>query len=214
MGRPNARGKIMDAATEVFCRKGYGEATTREISERAGIAEVTLFRNFCTKKDLYFEVLRPVRGQLSEVIESLKDKTGDDGAMLKNLLIDRLTMAEKNSRLFGLLLNDMQYHRDVKVEFAGIYRGLLDALTQYLSRNFIKSSRQEAAAAARYFIWLIMGSVINKNLLGDTEDQGPGSQGTSGDSTDGRPYDAQAAADQSERIIEIFLNGIKDRGTR
>jgi AcrR family transcriptional regulator len=205
MGRPSAREKIIKAATEVFCNRGYGEATTREISERAGIAEVTLFRNFSTKKELYFEVLKPIRGQLSEVIESLKAKTGDDGSVLKDLLLDRLTMAEKNSKLLGLLLNDMQYHRDVREEFSGIYRELHKALTQYLGRNFIKSSREEAAAAARYFIWLIMGSIINRNLLGDAKDHVPGSRNTA---------ETQAAADRGETIIEIFLNGIKDRGTR
>ncbi len=189
MGRPSARERIISAATEVFCQRGYVEATTLEISQRAGIAEVTLFRNFNTKKELYFEVLGQIKGHLSEVIESLKDKDNDDGTMLKNLLVDRLTMGEKNSRLFGLLMNDMQYHDEVRKEFAGIYRGLLDALTDYLNRNFIKTSPKEASFASRYFIWIMIGSVINQNLLGGT--------------------DSQRTADQSDRIICMFLNSIK-----
>ena len=197
MGRPSARERIINAATEVFCRRGYGEATTREISERAQIAEITLFRNFDTKKKLYFEVVGQIRGQLSEIAKNLNNQAPDDGTMLKNLLVDRLAMADKNSRLLGLLVNDMQYHDEVREEFAGIYRELLEALTGYLNHNFLKSSRDEARFAARYFIWLIMGSVVNKNLLG---------------SADGHDTGDQYPADQSGRIIEMFLNGIKNGG--
>lgn len=203
MGRPSARNRIVNAATEVFCQRGYGEATTREISSRAGIAEVTLFRNFNTKKELYFEVVGQIKGQLSDIIENLKRNVPDDGTMLKNLLVDRLTMAGQNNRLFGLLLNDMQYHAEIKEEFVDIYHGLLEALTDYLNRNFLKSSRKKAATAARYLIWIIMGSVINKNLLGTADDR----------ETDKNLSDTREAADQSEIIIDMFLNGIRNGGT-
>lgn len=51
--------------------------------------------------------------------------------------------------------------------------------------------------AARYFIWLVVGSVINRNLLGGTYNQSSDNQEAAG-----------------ERIIEIFLNGIKDTGNQ
>ncbi|MDI6705363.1 MAG: TetR/AcrR family transcriptional regulator [Bacillota bacterium] len=191
MGRPNAREKIINAATEVFCEKGYRETTTKEISERAGIAEITLFRNFNTKKELFFEVLWQIKGDLSKIIESLKDPVCDDGTLLKTLLIDRLTMAERNSKLLRLLLHDMQYHQEVREEFSGIYQRLLEALACYLNRNFLKTSNQEEAYfAARYFVSLIMGNIINKNFFRDA----CGSN----------------AQDESDRIIGMFLNGIKD----
>jgi len=41
---------VLDAALTLFSSKGYGGATTREIAQAAGIAEVTLFRHFASKE--------------------------------------------------------------------------------------------------------------------------------------------------------------------
>lgn len=54
----NTREKILDAGEDLFSRKGYLGATTREIAKHAGVAELTLFRHFSTKELLFGEVLK------------------------------------------------------------------------------------------------------------------------------------------------------------
>jgi TetR/AcrR family transcriptional regulator len=49
--------KILDAALKVFARKGYDAATTRAIAEESGFTEMTLFRKFGTKKNLFDQVM-------------------------------------------------------------------------------------------------------------------------------------------------------------
>jgi len=49
--------KILDSALRLFAEKGYTGATTRVIAEEAGVSELTLFRKFKTKKNLYDMVL-------------------------------------------------------------------------------------------------------------------------------------------------------------
>ncbi len=49
--------KILDAALKVFARKGYDAATTRSIAEESGFTEMTLFRKFGTKKNLFDQVM-------------------------------------------------------------------------------------------------------------------------------------------------------------
>lgn len=49
--------KILDAALKVFARKGYDAATTRVIAEESGFTEMTLFRKFQTKKNLFDQVM-------------------------------------------------------------------------------------------------------------------------------------------------------------
>ncbi|MCE5214115.1 MAG: TetR/AcrR family transcriptional regulator [Methanobacterium sp.] len=49
--------KILDAALKIFARKGYDAATTRAIAEESGYTEMTLFRKFQTKKNLFDQVL-------------------------------------------------------------------------------------------------------------------------------------------------------------
>jgi AcrR family transcriptional regulator len=47
------RDLILTAAQELFAANGFRGTSTREIADRAGVAEVLLFRNFGTKSELY-----------------------------------------------------------------------------------------------------------------------------------------------------------------
>jgi AcrR family transcriptional regulator len=52
---------ILGAAEELFASRGYTGATTREIAERAGVAEPMIFRAFGSKEQLYrAAVVEPV----------------------------------------------------------------------------------------------------------------------------------------------------------
>jgi AcrR family transcriptional regulator len=55
--RQEKRGRIREAAREVFCRRGYVDATTREIAARARIANGTLFRYARDKRELLLMVI-------------------------------------------------------------------------------------------------------------------------------------------------------------
>ena len=49
--------KIMDAALKIFAKNGYKSSTTKAIAEESGFTEMTLFRKFKTKRNLYDRVL-------------------------------------------------------------------------------------------------------------------------------------------------------------
>jgi AcrR family transcriptional regulator len=53
----DTREKILEAVLKLFSMKGYLGATTTEIAEKAGIAELTLFRHFTSKDKLFEEVM-------------------------------------------------------------------------------------------------------------------------------------------------------------
>ncbi len=50
------RRKILEAASEVFGRKGFGGATIAEIAGKAGIAEASIYQHFKSKEDLLLSV--------------------------------------------------------------------------------------------------------------------------------------------------------------
>lgn len=68
------REKILKAALQLFSQKGYLGATTREIAQAAGVAEVTLFRHFRSKQQLLETLmssktfLPTLKGLLPEVV--------------------------------------------------------------------------------------------------------------------------------------------------
>lgn len=51
------RVQILDAAAELFSRRGFAGTTTREIAAAAGTTETVLFRHFPTKQSLYAAIL-------------------------------------------------------------------------------------------------------------------------------------------------------------
>ena len=44
--------KIIKATFEILQEEGFAKATTKKISAKAGVNEVTIFRNFTNKKNL------------------------------------------------------------------------------------------------------------------------------------------------------------------
>src|SRR5262249_60693026 len=56
MGRwePNARGRLEQAALELYLERGYEQTTVTEIAERAGLTERTFFRYFADKREVLF----------------------------------------------------------------------------------------------------------------------------------------------------------------
>ncbi len=51
---PDARGRLEQAALELFIERGFEQTTVAEISKRAGLTERTFFRHFADKREVLF----------------------------------------------------------------------------------------------------------------------------------------------------------------
>jgi AcrR family transcriptional regulator len=51
---PNARGRLEQAALELFIERGFEQTTVAEIANRAGLTERTFFRYFADKREVLF----------------------------------------------------------------------------------------------------------------------------------------------------------------
>ncbi len=56
MGRwePNARGRLEQAAMELYVERGFEQTTVAQIAQRAGLTERTFFRHFADKREVLF----------------------------------------------------------------------------------------------------------------------------------------------------------------
>jgi AcrR family transcriptional regulator len=56
MGRwePNARGRLEQAAMELYAERGFEQTTVAEIAARAGLTERTFFRHYADKREVLF----------------------------------------------------------------------------------------------------------------------------------------------------------------
>ena len=78
MGRwePNARGRLEQAALELYGERGFEQTTVAEIAKRAGLTERTFFRHFADKR----EVLFSGTGSLQELLVSTVASAPDSAA--------------------------------------------------------------------------------------------------------------------------------------
>src|ERR1043165_3313499 len=51
---PNARGRLEEAALELFGEQGFEQTAVAEIAARAGLTERTYFRHFADKREVLF----------------------------------------------------------------------------------------------------------------------------------------------------------------
>lgn len=51
---PDARGRLLEAAVELFAERGYDQTTAADIAERAGVTERTYYRYFSDKREVLF----------------------------------------------------------------------------------------------------------------------------------------------------------------
>jgi len=56
-GKHDTQGVILESAARLFAEEGYARATTKKIAEASGFTEMTLFRHFGSKKNLFEAVL-------------------------------------------------------------------------------------------------------------------------------------------------------------
>jgi len=65
---PNARGRLEQAALELFEERGFDAVAVAEIAARAGLTERTFFRHFADKREVLFWGQGELSAHLKEVI--------------------------------------------------------------------------------------------------------------------------------------------------
>jgi AcrR family transcriptional regulator len=128
LSRSETRARIIEAAITIFGEKGYAASSTREIAERAGVREVTLFRHFGNKENLIREALT-TRSPASNITVDLEEKmTGDlsrDLTYLANTYLER-----QLNRVDMIRIGVMEVPRNPS--FAGIVRLIPTRLESHL----------------------------------------------------------------------------------
>lgn len=65
---PDARGRLEQAALELFAERGFDDTTVADIADRAGLTERTFFRQFADKREVLFSGSDALRELLVESV--------------------------------------------------------------------------------------------------------------------------------------------------
>ena len=70
---PDARGRLLRAALELFAERGYDATTAAQIAERAGLTKTTLFRLFTDKREILFQGQPALISVVAAAVEAADD---------------------------------------------------------------------------------------------------------------------------------------------
>ena len=168
--------RILDSAVTAFTEQGFAGTSTREIAQRAGVAEGTIFRYFPTKNDLLVGAAGPLMtqamsaGARERIIALFGNDYPSADMFIRAVAADRLAFARENPTLIRLVVQEMPFHPALRARFqstvlAVIYPPLLDALRRMQERGLMAEA--PLAQLARIVISLVIGFVLPRVFLPD-----------------------------------------------
>lgn len=168
-GMDETRQRILQAAAMVFAEKGYARATTRSLAAAAGVNEVTLFRHFGNKQNLFAAVMNQFGGPaLSTAMEM---ELGGDyrknltmvGTRLLQLLLER-------KDALRLMLCEATHFPEVQAVMVQNPRRIRRMLAAYLQQQIEQGRvrRMHPEAMAQAFTGMLFSYAIVEGFFEDT----------------------------------------------
>jgi len=111
---------IIKAAIELFSKQGYAATSTREIAQKAGVAEGSIFKLFPTKKDLILWITKHIINTalfplISSGIKELMEKTFNSREdFLSAFFENRLELIQEGAPLFKILIQEIPFQPEIR----------------------------------------------------------------------------------------------------
>ncbi len=166
--KKKARQRILDAAAESFQSLGYARTTTQGIADKAGVAEVTLFRHFGDKQTLFQAVLPKIGGGVN--FEFLEAQLTDDlEADLRLISENALRFFIAQQDAIRMLMFESIHFPEMKTALAQNPSGTIELLDRYFQKQ-IKAGKLQGVdpqATAQAFISTLFGYAIGVHPVRD-----------------------------------------------
>jgi len=163
----NTRERLLEAGLKIFSEKGFLGATTKEIAKEAGVAEVTLFRHFRSKENLFAETINRYSflPKLKEILPLIKGDPPETA--LKKIAREFLNVLESKKKLIRIMHTDFHRYPDyIKKIHESIIENIIDLLSGYFNelteRGFFR--RINTQLAARAFLGMFFSYFYAKEI--------------------------------------------------
>jgi AcrR family transcriptional regulator len=151
--------KLVQAAIETINDFGIDGATSKRISERAGVAELTLFRLFGNKAALIEAALH---GESSVLQQSATEFTGQLEDDLLRLVTAYIELAQKQGRMLIITYAEALRRPELKgllVTQASSFKHVIDLIKRYQKAGQLRKASPATAMV------ILLGPVLLTGLL-------------------------------------------------
>ena len=163
-GVEDTRSRILAAARELFERNGTRGTTTREVAERAGVNEATLFRHFGSKRAL-LDAMREQACGLEQFRSVLAALPGDDlAADLRSIAYHVVENMSGKRAMMCISLAEDAAGTDDTPEFRGPAQMLTGLSAYFTSKIEAGAFRGEPVLVARTFLGILFSYVVGRKL--------------------------------------------------
>ena len=188
----DTRTKILQAALQLFARRGYDGTTTKHLAKSAGVAEGTLFRYFPNKKAILIEV---ATAGWVDILTDLLTELSEMGSYkaVSQVMRRRMINLHKNSDLLRVCFIEAQYHPELK---ESIQTEVINKMTDVAEAFF-------ETAMSKGIYRQMNPKIVAKVFLGIFA-----IAGFSDDTIIDPNASPQAMQEMAEGISDIFLRGV------
>ena len=189
---PNTRDKILKAAQKLFARHGYDGTTTKELAEKAGIAEGTLFRHFTNKKAILVEVATQGWIELlTDLLTELSEMASYEA--ISHLMYKRMLRLGDNYDMMRVCFMEVQFHPDLRDRIqAEVVSKMTDVAEAFFQTAMDRGvyRRMNPRVIAQVFLGMFVVAGFSHETIVQ-----PGAS----------PMEMK---DMAEGLADIFLNGV------
>lgn len=186
--------RILQAALRLFAKKGYDGTTTKDLAEKAKVAEGTIFRHFSNKKAILVEVA--TNGWIEILTDLLTElsEMGDYQA-ISQVMRRRMVNMHDNVDLLRVCFIEAQYHPELREKIQlDVISKMTDVAEAFFETAMDKGiyRRMNPKIVAQVFLGMFAIAGFSEETIVD-----PGSP--------------QAMKEMGEGIADIFLHGVLAR---
>ncbi|NLU10258.1 MAG: TetR/AcrR family transcriptional regulator [Tepidanaerobacter acetatoxydans] len=188
------KNQILEAAIQVFSKKGFEGSTTKEIAKKAKVSEGTIFRYFKTKKEILIHMLNILSEQtLFDFVEQIESGLEPQEA-IKSLLKRHYRFIVNNQDLIKILVYEVQFHKDLKEKF---YNDVLNRIIEFTT-DIISEIMPDSKIPPRTIAENLMAIFLGLTLVHTFKNS--------------KKYEEQEKVVSD--TIRILVYGIKDMGNK
>lgn len=164
--------RVVIAAVLGFAEAGFDATSTKQIAQRAGVAEATIFRHFQSKQDLLLRLFRPFANRvlLPAAMDELRDaigQTDDLEGMIRVLLHSRLRFARAHAPLIRIIIQEVPFQPELRAIAARAFANIGELLGQFVQREIAAGHIRPVAVGQviRWFGSLLVGYFLASTFL-------------------------------------------------
>lgn len=106
MSAVQRRGELLDAASEVFGRRGYHGASLDEIASTAGVSKALIYEHFTSKRELHAELVEQHAGEIFRRLQANTEAGASGEERLRGGIEAFLGFVEENRDAWRALFRD------------------------------------------------------------------------------------------------------------